>query len=350
MQEARIEQAVRFAQEHETKWDRSVNGVFGVHQQDPAPWNRLYGPLHDRGPVSGLIQVGGKTIARWGEPDRADLTFSVAKLYLALITGVAHDRGLLPDVDEPIVNRLPGIGFDVGNNRLITWRHLLQQTSEWEGERFGIPDQADRYRAVTFGVAPKGKKGDLRPLQIPGSYWEYNDVRINQLSYALLHLFRKPLPEVFREAIMQPIGASDSWSWACYDDAWVKIDGELMPSVPGGSHWGGGMSINVDDQARIGTLLLNGGRAPNGQQLVSTRWIDAMRTPCELASYYGYLIWLNTGTKMFPSVSETSYFGVGAGGNFTWIDPDLDMVVIVRWLDSDRADDLFGQITRAVGR
>jgi len=348
MQDALMQQAIQFAQEHETTWDRSVDGVFGVHQQDPPPWNRLLGPVHDRGPVTGLVIVDGKQVAAWGEPDRADLTFSVAKMYLALVAGVAHDRGLLPDVDEPVRARVPGIGFDSGNNALITWRHLLQQTSEWEGERFGVPDQADRYRAVTFGAPPVGKKGDPRPLQTPGTYWEYNDVRINQLSYALLHLFRKPLPEIFREAIMQPIGASDTWNWVCYDNAWVNIDGELMPSVPGGSHWGGGMSISSEDQALIGQLLLNEGRSADGKQVLSKEWLSAMRTPSELAPYYGYLIWLNHEQKMFPSVPASSFFGVGAGSSFTWVEPERRMVAIVRWLNSAHADGLFGRILAAV--
>lgn len=348
MQDALMQQAIQFAQDHETTWDRSIDGVFGVHQQDPPPWNRLLGPIHDRGPVTGLVVVDGKTVASWGEPKRADLTFSVAKMYLALVAGVAHDRGLLPDVDEPVRARVPGIGFDTGNNALITWRHLLQQTSEWEGERFGVSDQADRYRAVTFGAAPDGKKGDPRPLQTPGTYWEYNDVRINQLSYALLHLFRQPLPEIFRDAVMRPIGASETWNWACYDNAWVSIDGVLMPSVPGGSHWGAGMSISSEDQALIGQMLLNDGRAQDGKQVISHDWLRAMRTPSELAPYYGYLIWLNDGQKMFPSVPESSFFGVGAGSSFTWVEPQRRMVVIVRWLNSAYADGLFGRILAAV--
>ncbi|CAM3711935.1 serine hydrolase [Bordetella pertussis] len=240
-----MQQAIQFANDHETAWDRSVQGNFGVHLEDPPPWNRLLGPVHDRGPVSGVVVVDGQTLASWGEPERADLTFSVAKLYLSILAGVAHDRGLLPDVDEPVGRRVPGIGFDAGRNARITWRHLLQQTSEWEGERFGVPDQADRYRAVAFGIPPDGRKGDARPLQEPGTYWEYNDVRINQLSYALLHVFRRPLPEVFREAVTRPLGASEDWQWVGYDNAWVDIDGVRMPSVPGGTQWGGGMSISA---------------------------------------------------------------------------------------------------------
>lgn len=345
---ALMQQAIQFANDHETAWDRSVGGVFGVHQNDPPPWNRLLGPLHDRGPVSGVALREGREIAAWGDPDRADLTFSVAKLYLAILAGLAHDRGLLPDVDEPVGKRVPGIGFDHGRNADITWRHLLQQTSEWEGERFGVSDQADRYRAVTFGVPPDGKKGEARPLQSPGTYWEYNDVRINQLSHALLHLFRRPLPEVFREAVTRPLGASENWQWVGYDNAWVEIDGQRMPSVPGGSHWGGGMSISARDQALIGQMLLNQGRAADGRQVLSPEWIAQMRQPCAIAPYYGYLIWLNHEGRVFPSVPASSFFGVGAGSSFTWVEPERKLVVIVRWLDSAHADALFGKILAAV--
>src|SRR5262249_15525096 len=154
--------------------------------------------------------------------------------------GIAYDRGLLPDPDEPVVARIHGIGFERGQNAHVTWTHLLQQTSEWEGECFGIPDQVERYRTVQFQtVRATGRKGDLRPLQSPGTYWEYNDVRINQFALALLHLFRRPLPEVFREAVMRPIGASDEWSWVGYDNAWIDLDGRRVQSVPGGTHWGG---------------------------------------------------------------------------------------------------------------
>ena len=347
MQNDAMQQAIQFAVDHESTWDRDISGNFGVHLHDPEPWNRLLGPIHSRGPVSGTILLDGKPLVSWGEPKRADLTFSVAKTYLALLAGVAHDRGLLPDVNEPVFVRVPGIGFDEGNNALVTWAHLLQQTSEWQGELFGLPDQADHYRAVTFGEPPAGKKGDLRPLQRPGTYWEYNDVRINQLSLALLHLFQRPLPEVFREAIMQPLGATDNWNWVGYDNAWVDIAGQRVQSVPGGTHWGGGLSISSEDQALVGQMLLDEGRV-NGNQVLSADWIRRMRMPGELAPYYGYLIWLNHEQKMFPSVPASSYFAVGAGSSFTWVEPERRMVVVVRWLNSAHADALFGKILTAV--
>ena len=107
--------AIQFAEAHETSWTRKVDDRWGIHLQDPPPWNRLRGPIHDRGPVSGVIRIEGREVAAWGEPDRPDLTFSVAKTYLALLAGVAFDRGLIADVREPIGHRIPGIGFDDGH-------------------------------------------------------------------------------------------------------------------------------------------------------------------------------------------------------------------------------------------
>ncbi len=343
-----MQQAIEFAVDHESTWDREVTANWGVHRDDPPPWNRLLGPVHARGPVSGTIVANGKTLASWGEPRRADLTFSVAKTYLALLAGVASDRGLLPDVDEPIGARLRGIGFDSGHNARVTWAQMLQQTSEWSGEVFGVSDQADHYRTMTFGKPCGGKKGDPRPLQEPGTYWEYNDVRINQLSLALLHLFQRPLPEVFREAITRPIGASENWSWVGYDNAWVQIAGRRVQSVPGGTHWGGGLSISAEDQARVGQLLLDEGMA-NGRRVLSADWIRRMRTPCPIAPYYGWLVWLNHERKVFPSVPAESYFAMGAGSSFTFIEPSRRLVAVVRWLNSAHADEFFGKVLEAVG-
>jgi CubicO group peptidase (beta-lactamase class C family) len=348
MQNEKLEQAVQFAIDHETGWSREVGALWGIHRHDPPPWNRLFGPVHARGPVSGTIVCDGKTLTSWGEPKRADLTFSIAKTYLALLAGIAHDRGLLPDPDEPVVARVRRIGFERGHNAQITWTHLLQQTSEWEGECFGIPDQVERYRTVQFQtVRAAGRKGDPRPLQAPGTYWEYNDVRINQLSLALLHLFRRPLPEVFRESVMQPIGAGDDWRWVGYDNAWIDLDGRRVQSVPGGTHWGGGISIGSVDQARVGQLLLNEGKA-GGRQVISSEWLRRMRAPCAIAPYYGYLTWLNRERRVFPAVPASSYFAFGAGSSFTWIEPERRMVLVVRWIDADHANEFFGRVLEAL--
>lgn len=348
-----LKTAIEFAEAHEVPWPRDPQADparWGVHHDDPAPWNRLRGPVHARGPVSGMVWQRGRELASWGEPDRADLTFSVAKTCLALLAGVAQVRGLLPDVDEPVIARVPGIGFESPHNRPITWAHLLEQTSEWEGRCFGVPDTVDRYRQVSHDPRPAaGRKGDARPLQAPGSYWEYNDVRINQLSLALLHLFGAPLPEVFGDALMRPLGASDTWRWRGYDDAWVELPmpsgagTQRVQSVPGGTHWGGGLSISARDQARLGRLLLDGGRC-GGVQLIPSHWVERMRQPCAIAPFYGWLTWLNRDGRSFPGASIDSLFMVGAGGHYVWVEPAQDAVVVVRWLDPNHAPEFIAQV------
>jgi CubicO group peptidase (beta-lactamase class C family) len=344
-------EAIAWAQAHEVPWPRDPQADparWGVHHEDPPPYNRLRGPVHPRGGVSGVIRVRGQEVASWGEPDRADLTYSVAKTFLALLAGIAQGRGLLV-VNEPISRRLPGIGFDDAHNRAITWAHMLEQTSEWQGVCLGMPDQVEHHRRVSHDPKPpQGRKGEQRELQAPGSYWEYNDVRINQLSLALLHLFRRPLPDVFRDEVLAPLGGGQDFRWAGYDDAWVEIDGQRMQSVPGGTHWGGGVSISARDQARVGQLLLDGG-VHQGREIIPSSWVQRLQQPCAMAPFYGWLVWLNRGGAMFPDAPQDSWFMVGAGGHYVWMDPAHEAVVVVRWLDPAHSPGFVSRVVKALG-
>jgi CubicO group peptidase (beta-lactamase class C family) len=108
------------------------------------------------------------------------------------------------------------------------------------------------------------------------------------------------------------------------------------------------VSIASIDQARVGQLLLDDGKA-NGRQVLSAQWIARMRTPCPIARFYGYLIWLNHARRVFPSAPESSCFAIGAGSSFTWIEPRRRMVVVVRWIDADCADEFFARVLEAIG-
>jgi len=363
-----LDAAVQFAQEHEINWTRDPSlepQKYGVHHTDPVPWNVLLGPVYPRGGVSGVIYKGGALLRSFGEPHRADQTFSVAKSYLALLVGKAIELGLISNIDQTVSASLAqqGVksdtGFDGTHNSIITWRHLLSQTSEWSGISFGIPDQAEHYRHVVLDPKPvSGKKGDLRPLQSPGTYWEYNDVRINQLSMALLYLYKKPIPDLFRQYFLDPLGCTDPFVWEGYDNSWVEITNsdlkttQRIQSVPGGTHWGGGVRISAHDQAKIALMMLNDGEYVSGNglrsSLISKDWIDLMRSPCPLAPFYGLLTWLNPGQKTFPGASESAYFMFGAGGNYVWIDPNLNAVVVVRWIEPAHFPAFTQQIAQAL--
>jgi CubicO group peptidase (beta-lactamase class C family) len=345
---ASLQTAIEFIQTSETPWSRDTSPPWGIHDADTPPYNRLYGPVHGRGPVSGVLFHKNIQLAQWGEPHKSDLTFSVAKTYLALLAGIAFDQGLLSDVHEPVIVKCPAIGFEGERLSKITWHHLLQQTSEWEGTCLGIPEQVDRYRWLAYqpGVA-EGKKGDARPLGQPGSRFEYNDVRINQLSLALLHLFKQPLPEVFEEKILKPLGYNDPFQWQGYEQGWTQVHGQRMMSVPGGSHWGGGVSISAMDQAKIGLMLMGNGNY-HGQHILSAKWLHMMQQPCNVAPYYGYLIWLNQEGHLFKDAPRTSWFAIGAGSSITWVDPVLELVCVMRWIDSAKTNDCIAKVMQSL--
>ena len=307
-------------------WDES-EGEFG---------GRI-GPMPARrGGPAGVVLKDGYLVAEWGDTRRVDHTFSVAKSMLSVVAGLAWDRGEFGDVDEAVAATVDDGGFESGQNRSITWRHLLQQTSEWEGTLFGKPDEVDRNRAV--GKVADLDKGESRPLREPGTVWEYNDVRINRLALSLLRVLGRPVPRVFAENVMEPIGATDTWEWHGYYNSAVEVDGTTMRSVSGGGHWGGGLWISARDLARIGLLRLAEGKW-NGNRLLSEAWIDASTEPCDVYESYGYLWWLNTNGTLWPSAPESAYAALGYGQNVLWIDPKHDLVVVLRWLASDEDGD-----------
>jgi CubicO group peptidase (beta-lactamase class C family) len=288
----------------------------------------------------------GQIAATWGDVTRADFTFSIAKSYLAILAGLAVADGLIGDLHDPVRDYAPDDGYEAAQNRSITWHQLLQQTSEWEGTLFDRPDLVDRNREVGLG-GDNSRKGQHRDLGPPGSYWEYNDVRVNRLSLSLLQVFKRPLPEVLKDRIMEPIGASDGWAWHGYRNSTVEVEGRPMLSVPGGSHWGGGICINSLDHARLGQLVLREGTW-EGRELLPAGWCRQMLTPCDVNPVYGYLWWLNTERAYKPSAPATSIFAFGAGGNSIWVDAELDLVVVSRWLDPARSDDFAAHLVASL--
>ena len=347
----KLAEAVAFAEANESKWLRDVRTQLEIGTFEPPPDNFLLGPVAARGGPNGLILRGGRLVAAWGDTRQVDMTFSVAKSYLSILTGIAVADGLIRDLDEPVGRSVDDGGFDGPHNGAITWRHLLQQTSEWEGALFGKADQIDRNRtlATEFAGATNMKKGEARPLRAPGAYWEYNDVRVNRLSLALLRRFQRALPEVFAERVMGPIGASGDWRWTGYSNSFVLAGGRNVRSVSGGGHWGGGVFIHAEDQARIGLMMARRGDWA-GRRVLSEDWVAQSLVPCPIKPDYGFLWWLNTGRTPKPSAPADSYWATGAGGNYTWVDPANDIVAVLRWHDSAQLDAWTGKVLGALVR
>lgn len=319
-----LDQAVAFAKTQETT---QMTPNFSTQEEI---FGKLLGPMPtSRAATNGIVLRHGYIVAEWGDTQRADPTYSVAKSVLSTVLGITIEHGMIPDIHDPVAKLIHDGGYDSEQNRAITWENHAQQTSEWEGSLWG--KNSDFVGKEAFG------KGERKPrtLQKPGAYYEYNDVRINRMALSLLRLWKKPIPDVVRDEIMNPIGASDTWRYVTYPNAVADVDGKQMPSVSGGTRWGGGLWINTRDEARFGYLFLQKGRWGN-QQIVSSNWVKQATTPSPVGPDYGYLWWLNTGTsstgkKAWPDAPATSFAAIGAGSNTIWVDPEHDIVIVWRW-------------------
>jgi CubicO group peptidase (beta-lactamase class C family) len=349
----KLQQAIQFAIDQETTNPRSMEQshyqTFGRE-----PFGEAVGPLKDRGAPTGLIIYKGYIIAEWGEPSRVDMTHSVTKSLLSTVVGLAVDRGMIRSVQDtvypyvaPIQLYEPGQRFDKAerfgqspllnlfatpHNRSITWDNMLRQTSAWEGTLWGKPDWADRpaTNPNEWLTASRAK---------PGTAYEYNDVRVNALALATLNIWRRPLPQVAREYIMDPIGASASWRWFGYDNSFVVLDGQIMQSVSGGGHWGGGLMINAYDMARFGYLIMNKGKWGD-KQLISESWIQMASTPTPVKTDYGFMnYFLNTDKKFMPNAPASAIAHIGNGVNAVVMLPEQDLVIVTRWIKNNEALD-----------
>jgi CubicO group peptidase (beta-lactamase class C family) len=340
---ARLKEAIDYAvaNENPATKDLAVDIATTFSRE---PHNAIIGPTRPRAALNGLVVRNGFVVAEWGETTRPDMTFSVTKTFLSTVVGLAWQRGLIKDVNDRVREYVPTTDlFESEHNAPITWDHLLRQTSDWQGTLWGKPDWADRPEGERPADYPN------RKLSPPGSRYKYNDVRVNVLALAALHVWRRPLPEVLREEVMVPIGASNTWRWTGYDNAWIDLDGARVQSVTGGGHWGGGMFISARDMARFGYLFLRQGRWKD-RQIVSEKWIQMARTPGAANDTYGYMNWfLNTGRKPLPSAPESSVTFRGNGANIIYIDWDNDLVVVVRWIRGGPAlNEFIGKVLAAL--
>lgn len=336
-----IDSAKNFALHHEINLDKDLR-VALYKSWNWEPYYQIQGPVRDRGSAAGLIIKNGYIIAQWGDVNRVDMTFSVTKSYLSTLAGLALDKHLINNLDDKLKDYVWDEKFEGEHNGKITWRHLLTQSSDWSGQLFDTYDWADR----------PPKNGGLddwknRKLNEPGTFFKYNDVRVNLTAFALLQVWRKPLPQVLQDQIMDPIGASTTWRWYGYDKAFVNVGGVMTQSVSGGGHHGGGLFISTLDHARFGLLFDRMGKWKN-QQLISEDWVKSVNQPSFANKNYGLMWWTNQDYALGKNLSKEIYYAAGYGGNYIVIDHEHDLVMVLRWLDTSKLNDFLAIVESAL--
>ena len=354
----KLKEAIDFAVNNESKAPRNLElahyQTFGRE-----PYGEAVGAFKERGAMTGIVIRNGYVVAEWGDVNRVDMTFSVTKSFVSTVVGLAFDRKMIrslqdkaADYSAPVLvynplekNDKPELFgksrflelFDTPHNKQITWEHLLRQTSDWEGTLWGKPDWADR-------PDRDASKWLNRPRNPNGTVYEYNDVRVNVLALAALNVWRKPLPQVLKENVMDEIGASNTWRWLGYENSWVVMDGQIIQSVSGGGHWGGGMFISARDMARFGLLTARNGKWRD-KQILSEAFLKQARTPTVPQPTYGFMNWfLNTDKKHYPNAPASAFVHVGNGTNIIYVDPENDLVVVLRWIENGKIDEFMGKL------
>jgi len=240
---------------------------------------------------------------------------SVSKVVSSLVFGIAIDRGLIRSVDEPIFSFFPELSdLRSPEKDRLRLAHALTMTMGLKWVE-AVPDNEGNNDEERMHMAPDPCRYvlGLPATAPPGREFFYNTGALTLVSAIVRKATGRPLDEFARAVLFEPLGiAGFEWS-----------------RVRGDADAGGGLRLRPRDMAKIGQLVLAGGRW-NDRQIVSKAWIDASTTPRTKASSnysYGYLWYL--GRSPFNGHEVHWPAGLGRGGQSIRVVPELDLVVVV---------------------
>ncbi|GLH80651.1 serine hydrolase [Bradyrhizobium sp. SSBR45G] len=302
--------------------------------------------------IHGLIVLrdGRRVIERYFDgPDRArgvgdigTVTFtaetphdlrSCSKSIVALLYGIALAQGKVPAPEAPLLAAFPEYADLASPERArLTVQHALTMTmgTDWDesslpygdprNSEIAMDNAADRYRYILE-----------RPVvDMPGAHWTYCGGATALLARLIAKGSGKPLHDFAREHLFDPLGLGPT-QWA------TGSDGEPFAAS--------GARMALRDFARIGMLMLSGGRA-DGRQIVPADWITRCTTPAVSADElrrYGYqwfLLDIGFGKPRGWAVGrlERMWLAQGEGGQRLYIIPALQLVIAVTAGNYERDD------------
>jgi CubicO group peptidase (beta-lactamase class C family) len=240
---------------------------------------------------------------------------SVSKSVASLAVGIAIDRGLIGSVNEPIFSFFPELSdLRSPEKDRIRLSHLLTMSLGLKWVE-ATPSTGDDNDEVRMHMAPDPCRYvlGLAATAPPGQEFFYNTGALTLLSAIMRKATGRPLDEFARATLFESLGITAV--------EWSRVRGDTDA--------GGGLRLRPRDMAKIGQLVLAGGRW-NDRQVVSKAWIEASTAPKLRATddqLYGYLWWLG---RSRLNGREVHWVGaLGRGGQSIRIVPELDLVVVV---------------------
>ncbi len=238
---------------------------------------------------------------------------STGKSFTSALAGIAIDQGLLA-VDDPISMHIPQFErHDNMNARkhAIQVFHLLNMNSglecnDWEpGSRGNEEHMYDKRDWVGFIL-------DLPTPYEPGAAAQYCTGGVVVLGYIISQRSGMALDAYANTWLLGPLGIQQS---------------DWRRSPDGAATGGGGLRLRPRDAAKLGQLYLDGGTW-NGVRVVPAEWVQrSQQRVNQLGSDgYGYLWWKRGFSRAGGNVA--SFFTSGNGGNYIFVVPSLDLVVV----------------------
>jgi CubicO group peptidase (beta-lactamase class C family) len=240
---------------------------------------------------------------------------SVSKSVASLVVGIAIDRGLIRSVNEPVFSFFPELSdLRSPEKERIQLSHLLTMSMglKWVEATPGTGDDNDEVRMHMAADPCRYVLG--LPVTAPaGQEFFYNTGALTLVSAIIRKAIGRPLDEFARETLFEPLGITKV--------EWSRVKGDTDA--------GGGLRLRPRDMAKIGQLVLAGGRW-NDRQVVSKAWIETSTAPkikIPDGRFYGYLWWLGRSLVNGRGVHRAD--ALGRGGQQIRIVPELDLVVVV---------------------
>ena len=242
---------------------------------------------------------------------------SVTKGVVALLLGIAIDRGLVKSIDEPVLSFFPEYAdLRTPEKDRITLRHLVTMSAGLEWHELYIPYASAANSENRMEAAPDPYRFALEQPVVapPGDVWEYNSGATELVGAVLRKAVGKQIDDFASELLFGPLSITDV---------------EWPRNAHGNVIAAGSLRLRPRDLAKIGQLVLQRGNW-GGTQVISASWIEAATTPQINGlgtDFYGYFFWLGRSLVDRREIRWSAAVGLGAQRIF--VVPELDLVVVM---------------------
>lgn len=182
-------------------------------------------------------------------------TMSVTKSVVGLTIGRLVTLGKLSSVDEPVHTFFPE--WRQGRKRDITVRMLMEHTSGLQNVPITTVEIQPSSDYVQLALAAE-------LVADPGTMYSYNNKAVNLLAGVVERADGRKLDDFVREELLVPLSITDS---------------EWLRDASGNPHAMSGLALHAMDLAKIGQLVVQGGRWAAGEQLIAGEWFELMDNP-----------------------------------------------------------------------